>query len=51
MRGDAEVNNSSSVMAKDDEAVEFSEGCGWNGEEVDCGDLTVVVLKETAPGR
>jgi hypothetical protein len=51
IRGDVEVNNSSSVMAKDDEAVEYSEGHGWNGEEVDCGDLSDVDLKEAAPGR
>jgi hypothetical protein len=51
MRGDVEVDNSSSVMAKYDEAVEYLEGHGWNGEEVDCGDLTDVILKETEPGR
>ena len=50
MSGDVEVDNSPTLVAKNEKAEEDPEGRGWEGEEVDCSDATDVVLEEGSPG-
>lgn len=49
MRRHVEVHEPSAVMAQDNEAEQDTEGDRRDGEEVDSGDLSGVILQEAGP--
>jgi hypothetical protein len=49
--GDVEVNDRSTVMAEDDQAIEKPKGRGYNNEHVDGGQAVHVIAQKRAPGR
>ena len=49
MSSDVTVQDSSPVMCDDKEAIEHTEGDGWDSEEVHCCDGFTVILKESLP--
>ena len=44
--GDVEVQNAKAIVADDEEAVEYGEGDGGNGEEIHRGDGFLVVTQK-----
>ena len=49
MFGDVEVQNATAIVADDEEAVEYGEGEGGNGEEIHRGDGFLVVTQKGQP--
>ena len=49
MPGDVEVQNASTIMADDKEAVEHPERDRWNGKEIHGGDGFPVITKKGKP--
>ncbi len=49
MPGDVEVQNVSTIMADDKEAVEHTERDCWNGKEIHGGDGFPVITKKGKP--
>ena len=49
MLGDVEVQDASTVMADDEEAIKHTESDGWNGEEIHRCDGFPVVSKKGEP--
>ena len=45
-----EMNNHATVMAENNEGEQDAKRCGRNGEEVDGGDITNMIVEESMPG-
>jgi hypothetical protein len=49
MPGDVEVQNASTIMADDEEAIERAEGGRWDREEIHCGNGFSMIAQKSEP--
>ena len=51
MFGDIEMNDTATVVAKDDEDEQNSEGCGRQSEKVERHQVLCMIIKKAPPSR
>ena len=49
MFSDVEMNDLTSLVQKNDEAVKVTEGCGGDSKEIDADDLPSMIGEESLP--